>query len=188
MLKLFFQQYKLQPEPTEPLYWSIQSEIQNNDFDTLSNNSISTLNELYRDHLASVTWFPGAGGATFIINAVLRYTAESPGDKWDWANILTIGGGGVGYILLSILDIKSGGPIIVFNKTTDDLKITSPVYKFADSALVLPSFAILNLLVLLALGIQHHFGRLSSERKAASRNLNTEEPREYHQRMDSTEP
>jgi len=181
-------QYKLQPEPTEPLYWFLLSEIETTDVETLVNDTFPTLNELYRDHLASVTWFPGAGGATLIINALLRYCAESPGDKWDWANIMTIGGGGVGYTLLSILDINSGGPIFKFNDTSGDLKISSPVYAFADSGLVLPSFAILNLLVLLALGIQHHYGRLSSERKVASQKLNTQEPLEYDMRMDSTEP
>jgi hypothetical protein len=53
-------------------------------------------------------------------------------DKLDWINISTIGGAGIAYSLLSILDIGSGKPEIIQGAQLNG----SPIFVFEQSGWV----------------------------------------------------
>jgi hypothetical protein len=55
-------------------------------------------------------------------------------DQWEWFNIITIGGAGVAYVLLSILDIGSKKPI--FDPATLGETYSSAIFKFEGSGWV----------------------------------------------------
>jgi len=152
------EQFNLKPEESDPLYWDFKLALSKpNDGSVATPETFITLFARFlREHDDSVTWFPASAGGSLIITALLRYLGQTPYDRWEWIQTLTIGFSGVGYSLLSVLDIGSRKQIIDFDEKTFDIKFNSAIFKFEDSGLVLPSFAVLNVLLLIAIGVQKY--------------------------------
>jgi len=167
------EEFNLQPKQSDPVYWDFQLAISSN-FTANETNVEVILQELLKEHNRSLTWFPAAAGATFIILAILRFIRKTPQDRWDWANLITIAGGGIGYALLTFLDFGSGTPNINLNENLYAY-FGSQVFSFVQSGWVLPSYALLNLGVLLALSWENLHAREYVWRKYQGNNAASDE-------------
>jgi len=153
------------------MYWDFQQAFDPNNIASVNLTTfIFILDEFIREHDDSVTWFPAAGGVTFILAATLRYVRQTPRDRWEWINLYSIGGAGIICVLLSVLDIGSGKPVINPAVATNPSLafVGSPIFKVERAGWILPSYAVLNALVLIALGVENYFARRSTKRRLES--------------------
>jgi len=81
--------------------------------------------------------------------------------------LITIAGAGIGYSLLSFLDIGSAAPKLNLTKNLYSY-FGSAVFSFVQSGWVLPSFALLNLIVLIGLSWENFHARKYVGRVIAS--------------------
>jgi len=166
---ILFEQFDLYPKSDEPLWWELELAYSSvNPVDTNTMKVLSIISQFTRENIDSTKWYPAAAGASFFLLGALRVLRQTPRDKWEWGNALSLIVGGLIYIPLCIMDIGSGQQIETRNPGTFETRLNSAIWRFANSGWVLPSFAILTILVMIADAICRYIPRRSLWRQVGS--------------------
>jgi len=168
---LAFTEFQANPDPTSLLQLDITQFLNSGPTDVITDtNTYETLiGELIQSRIDTVLWFPGVAGGALMALAILNYTKKRPEDKYAWGSVLMRFFAGFGYSLVSILDRQHDEPVYI---TDADGNITVPgLWAFASGPWILPSYAILLLVlifvdaVLLFFARREHFKHEKRERE-----------------------
>jgi len=167
---IILKQFDLFPAADDPVYWQLALILDSTDPDpnVINKDKVySVLSQFVRANLDSTTWFPAAAGMTLVLLGLLRFIRQTPRDKWEMLSFLNLTIGGLVYIPLCILDIGSKRQI----ETVDDtftVHLNAAIWRFAASGWVLPSFAILTILVMIGDAVCDYMARRALRKQVGS--------------------